>query len=79
MFYTVPKLISPSPQLFYNVFMESTGFVTCLLSLTRAISLCTPFYRTSGKTIVKIAAIFIGTGGKVMVIFQNLRDGYTLE
>ena len=38
--------------IYYFVFTESTGFATCLLSLTRAISLCFTFYSVN-KVAVK--------------------------
>ena len=41
---TVYKIEAVLDAVYYFVFTESTGFATCLLSLTRAISLCFPFY-----------------------------------
>jgi hypothetical protein len=41
-----------------QVLNEGTGFVTCLLSVTRAISLCLPFYHKNGKLIAAAVAGF---------------------
>ena len=40
--------------------LESTGFATCVLSVTRTICLCRPFYRINGKAIVVSTACFLG-------------------
>ena len=43
----------------YQITVESTGFATCVLSVTRTIYLCFPFYKINGKAIVVATASFI--------------------
>ena len=44
----------------YFIFLEATGFATCLLSTTRCIRLCAPFYSVRGRAVALAASFFIG-------------------
>lgn len=43
-----------------EVSIESTGFATCLLGVTRVIAVCFPFHQINGKALNVAIAIFIG-------------------
>ena len=54
-----------------DVSIETTGFVTCLLGITRAISVCYPFYQMMGKILNAITGAYLG-----QVIFRALLRFY---
>ena len=43
----------------FDVSVETTGFATCLLGVTRVISVCFPFYKINGKVLTSVKATFI--------------------
>ena len=43
----------------FDVFLNGTAFATCLLSVTRTVSLCFPFYQISKKAVGVAAMIFV--------------------
>ncbi|KAL5257282.1 hypothetical protein ACHWQZ_G012266 [Mnemiopsis leidyi] len=54
-----------------DVSIESTGFATCLLGVTRAVSVCLPFYQIVGKVLNAVTAAYLG-----QVIFRALLRFY---
>ena len=57
-YWKIPRWIHETVQMLYFVFLETTGFATCLLSAARCISLYAPFYRVKGHYIA-FAATFV--------------------
>ena len=58
-YYKVPAVAHETFNSLYFIFLEATGFATCLLSTTRCISLCAPFYSVQGKAVGLAATLFI--------------------
>jgi hypothetical protein len=59
-YWQIPELAHETFGSLYFIFLEATGFATCLLSTTRCISLNAPFYSVRGKAVALAATLFIG-------------------
>ena len=53
--------LSASLNVLYGVFLECTGFVTCLLSLCRTICMCFPFYNINKRAVAISTVVFVLT------------------
>ena len=59
-YWEIPGIAHETFNSLYFVFLEATGFATCLLSVTRCLSLCVPFYKVKREFVVLSGLIFIG-------------------
>ena len=63
-----------------QILLVSTAFATCLLSVTRSISLCFPFYRVNGKAIISATVIFISYLAITQVLYYTIYiDNSTMQ
>ena len=78
MYWRISRWIHETVQMLYFVFLESTGFATCLLSSARCISLYWPFYKVKGHYIAFSAVAVISyTLSREMVMARIVdRDTY---
>ena len=57
----------------YGVSIECTGFITCLISITRTIKVCRPFFSISGAWLaVSVISYFIFSFGREFTIYYLL-------
>ena len=59
-YWKIPGVAHETFGSLYFIFLEATGFATCLLSITRCISLYAPFYSVKGRAVALAATLFIG-------------------
>ena len=59
LFYVINNTYTDVLASLYQIALESTAFATCVLSVTRTIYLCFPFYKINGKAIAVATASFI--------------------
>ena len=59
-YWKIPGVAHETFGSLYFVFLETTGFATCLLSTTRCISLYAPFYSVKGRAVALAGVLFFG-------------------
>ena len=60
LYWQIPALAHETFNSLYFVFLEATGFATCLLSITRCLSLYVPFYKVNRHFVTLSGVIFVG-------------------
>ena len=80
-YWRISEWVHETVQMLYFVFLEATGFATCLLSSARCISLCWPFYNVKGHYIAFSAVLVLSyTLSREMVMARIVdRETYYLK